>query len=334
MRWIWMMSPALVGAICCSFGQLAREQESLGVRNGHAMTYDSDRRRVLLFGGADASRVTGETWEWNGNRWQRLTDAGPGPRTFPALAYHDRAHHAVMFGGNRVLFGTPEDTDTFLSDTWIWQRGRWVRLDVPGPSPRAEAAMAYDDRRARVVLFGGYRRSSSGTIRLGDTWEWDGRQWMQVASDGPSPRNGAAAAYDARRERVVLFGGSGASNETWQWGGDRWVQRNAGEVPGRFNPSMTFDRARGVVIRFGGWTGRNRVDETWSLSIGGWTRIDVAGPPARNHAAFVYDVRRMRAVLHGGHDGDNVFGDTWEWDGVRWHLMASAAPKRRLDNGH
>jgi hypothetical protein len=202
-----------------------------------------------LYGGADASSVTADTWEWNSYRrsWQRLSVEGPGPRTFPAFAYHDRAHHAVLFGGNRVLFGKPDDTNTFLSDTWIWRRGRWSHIDVPGPAPRAEAAVAYDQHRARVVLFGGYYRGPSGTVRLGDTWEWDGTRWIQMAGDGPSPRNGAAMAYDARRQRVVLFGGSGASRETWEWDGSRWLQRDAGDVEGRFNPAMIFDPASRLV---------------------------------------------------------------------------------------
>jgi len=308
----------------------------LGVRNGHATTYDADRGRVILYGGADASSVTENTWEWDGDRrrWQRLSTDGPGPRTFPAFAFHERAHHAVLFGGNRVLFGKPDDTGTFLNDTWIWQRGRWSRIDVPGPPPRAEAAVTYDRRRERVLLFGGYYRAASGTVRLGDTWEWDGQRWIQMAADGPSPRNGAALAYDARRERVVLFGGSGASPETWEWDGARWTRRDAGEVAGRFNPAMTFDRSRGLVVRFGGWTGKVRVDETWTLGSGHWSRLDVPGPPARNHTSFTYDSRRRRGVLYGGHDGENVFGDSWEWDGERWHLMASMPPERRVDNGH
>ena len=91
----------------------------------------------------------------------------------------------MPFGGNRVLFGKPDDTGTFLNDTWIWQRGRWLRIDVPGPPPRAEAAVTYDRRRERVLLFGGYYRAASGTVRLGDTWEWDGQRWIQMAADGP-----------------------------------------------------------------------------------------------------------------------------------------------------
>jgi hypothetical protein len=139
---------------------------------------------------------------------------------------------------------------------------------------------------------------------------------------------------NARRQRVVLFGGSGASRETWEWDGIRWLQRDAGEVEGRFNPAMIFDRARGLVVRFGGWTGITRVDDTWTLGSGHWSRLDVIGPPARNHASFTYDNRRRRAVLYGGHDGENVYGDTWEWDGEGWHPMALRPPERRVENGH
>ena len=45
-----------------------------------------------------------------------------------------------------------------------------------GPSVRAAHVMAYDSARQRVVLFGG----GVGPDRLGDTWEWDGKQWVQV----------------------------------------------------------------------------------------------------------------------------------------------------------
>lgn len=63
--------------------------------------------------------------------------------------------------------------------------------------------MAYDSLRGRVVLFGGAITNGA----LGDTWEWDGTDWTQMATSGPSRRYGHALAYDSRRQRVVLFGG-------------------------------------------------------------------------------------------------------------------------------
>jgi len=37
------------------------------------MAYDEHRRRVILFGGDDDSGLLGDTWEWNGREWARIT---------------------------------------------------------------------------------------------------------------------------------------------------------------------------------------------------------------------------------------------------------------------
>jgi Galactose oxidase, central domain len=309
---------------------------TLSVRNAHSMIYDGDQRSVILFGGADATHVCGDTWRWNSEEraWQFVTTDGPGPRTFAAFAYDERRHEGILFGGNRVLFGTGHETDSFLGDTWRFQNNRWTEIPVSGPGKRAEAAIAYERNRARIVLFGGYRRIAGATERLGDTWEWDGKRWKQVSTTGPPPRNSASMTYDEHRDRVVLFGGPGPSNETWEWDGRAWTQRQAGDVPGRFNPVMTYDAGSGQVLRFGGWTGSVRAGDTWALSLKGWSLLDVAGPPPRNHSAMVFDRLRQRAVLFGGHDGENVFGDTWEWDGTAWALVASVPSEKFVDNGH
>jgi hypothetical protein len=333
---------AVVATIACARMQCHPVRASggattLSVRNAHSMVYDSDQRAVILFGGADATHVCGDTWQWDGERrvWLLVTADGPEPRTFAAFAYDGRRHEAILFGGNRVLFGKKEDeSDTFLADTWRFRNKHWKRSEAVGPPPRAEAAVAYDQNRGRIVLFGGYRRTAGVTQRLGDTWEWDGEHWIKVAVDGPTPRNGAAMTYDERRRRIVLFGGPGPSNETWEWDGHRWTHLRTGNVPGRFNPVITYDIQRGAVVRFGGWTGKERVGDTWALGYSGWSLLDIAGPPARNHAAIAYDRRRRRAVLFGGHDGENVFGDTWEWDGATWTRAAFTAPEKRVDNGH
>lgn len=311
-------------------------KESSIVRNGHAMVYDESLRRVILFGGADASSVRDDTWAWDeaNRRWQRLKGPGPGPRTFPAFAYDAKRQEAVLFGGNRVLFGTGEENDTILGDTWIFHKGQWSRRVAAGPHARAEAGMAYDRLRQRIVLFGGYYRDETGTTRLGDTWEWDGQRWRLMATSGPRPRSGLALAYDERRCRVVLFGGSGLASDTWEWDGTQWTEVAAGNVPGRFNPVMIYDPTVGGLVRFGGWNGKTRVAETWILRPTGWKRLDIPGPSARNHAAFVYDRSRRRGVLFGGHDGEHVFGDVWEWNGSRWSSVLDVDAQERVENSH
>lgn len=317
----------------CEWNQ-ARDTDSLTVRNAHAMAYDSDRGTVMLFGGADDCRVLGDLWEWNGKTWHKISASGPAPRTFPSMAYDRSRHRLVLFGGNRVLFGTENDKETFLDDFWEWDGARWQEIKTPTPSARAEACMVYDSVRRRLVLFGGYRVVDAQKTRFGDTWEWDGKTWKQVSTNGPSPRNGATMTYDPICRHVILFGGNGPSGETWTWDGNSWDEVKPVVAQGRFNSVMAYDEARQHVLRFGGWNGKTRVGDTWIFDGIIWKQIDAAGPEARNHSAMVYDAKRRRLVLFGGHDGERVFGDTWEWDGSKWSRLAFHEPRLRVDNGH
>jgi len=310
------------------------ETDSLTVRNAHAMTYDPDHGVVLLFGGADERQVLADLWAWNGQEWHCLAEGGPPPRTFPALAYDRARKRLMLFGGNRVLFGTAEDTNTFLDDMWAWNGEAWHQIHTKTPPARAEAGIAYDSERKRIVLFGGYRTLNGERIRLGDTWEWDGHRWEQMSSEGPSARNGAAMGYDVHRKRVVLFGGSGASDETWEWDGKDWERIVSVQTEGRFNSTIAYDAGRRALIRFGGWTREGRVGDTWRYDRTQWTRLINDGPAARNHTAMAYDSQRGIIVLFGGHDGERVFGDTWEWNGSTWSQRTEGAPRLRVDNGH
>jgi len=63
-------------------------------------------------------------------------------------------------------------------------------------------------------MFGGRR---VGSAYLGDTWEWNGSSWTQVATTGPSARWEHAMAYDSLRGRIVLFAGFNTLDDTWEW---------------------------------------------------------------------------------------------------------------------
>ena len=307
---------------------------SLTVRNAHAMAYDHDRAVVMLFGGADEHQVLSDLWSWDGKEWHCVEGGGPPPRTFPSLAYDSVGKRLILFGGNRVLFGTAEDTNTFLDDMWTWNGQAWHEIHTATPPARAEASMAYDSDRQRMVLFGGYRTVNGERSRLGDTWEWNGHQWEQKSSEGPAPRNGAAMAYDVHRKRVVLFGGSGAPSETWEWDGQTWERIYTAQTEGRFNSAMAYDAGRQTLVRFGGWTREGRVGDTWCYEGTQWTRLTRDGPDGRNHTSMAYDSQREVIVLFGGHDGDRVFGDTWEWNGRAWSQRTERVPRPRVDNGH
>jgi hypothetical protein len=132
--------------------------------------------------------------------WTQKEDIGPSPRYDYAMAYEAARQRVVLCGGSG-------STGALFNDTWGWDGAAWTQVEDMGPPARRNHAMAYDDSRQRLVLFGGYNNSISPAIYFGDTWEWDGTEWTQVADIGPAARVNHALAYDTVRQQVVLFGG-------------------------------------------------------------------------------------------------------------------------------
>ena len=64
-----------------------------------AMAHDSQRGRTVMFGGYN-STFLGDTWEWNGSSWTRVSSTGPSARYDHAMAYDTQRGVTVMFGGN------------------------------------------------------------------------------------------------------------------------------------------------------------------------------------------------------------------------------------------
>lgn len=63
---------------------------------------------------------------------------------------------------------------------------------------------------ANTVMFGGL---ADGSFRDTATWTWNGSTRSQATTSGPVTRFGHAMAYDAARQKVVLFGGFGGSGD-------------------------------------------------------------------------------------------------------------------------
>lgn len=270
------MDPSASAA--CSF------TESLTVRNTHAMVYDRDRSAAVLFGGADERQVLGDLWAWDGKEWRCLATGGPPPRTFPALAYDEARKRLVLFGGNRVLFGIPADTSTFLDDMWMWDGRSWHQIRTETPSARSEPAVAYDSHRRRIVLFGGYRGSGESRVRLGDTWEWDGRTWMRIDSASTEGRFNSSMAYDAKRRVVTRFGGwtpNGRVGDTWAYAGEHWAKVASDGPDGRNHASAVYDSRREVVVLFGGHDGERVFGDTWEWDGTAWVERIATAPKRR-----------------------------------------------------
>jgi hypothetical protein len=192
-------------------------------RSRHAMTFDAERQRIVVFGGASAATRLNDTWEWDGDEWVQQADSGPSPRIHPAMAFDSRRNRVVLFGGVTA--------DAGLGDTWEWDGEAWTEEADFGPDACLGAAMVF--KTDRIAMFGGVSSLNEVTPTIfSRSWEWDGRHWTARQDMGPGPRVFHAMAFDGRRSRVVLFGGSpvaiDAEGAQASLRGDTWEQFESG----------------------------------------------------------------------------------------------------------
>lgn len=240
-------------------------------RFAHAMAYDTDSDRVILFGGWTGTTQSNETWayDYNTNTWTNVAPAtSPATVVFVEMAYDAESDRSILFGG-----GADRDGGGLSNETWAYDydSNTWTRTN-PSTSPAARGShgMTYDPASDRVILFGG-RNSIQD---FGDTWAYDFNSdtWTRMDPEtSPSARHGLAMAHDAGSGGVVLFGGvtvTGAlagGDETWvyMFDNDSWWQAEKGSGPsGRYGAGMIEDTESDRIVLFGGayatgtWTGR------------------------------------------------------------------------------
>lgn len=240
-------------------------------RCGHEMAYDAARREVVLFGGFSKRGYFRHTWTWDGADWTKhRPPTTPSSRYHMGLAYDATNEEVVLFGGADGFY---------LGDTWTWDGTNWTKHPRrPAPFERFGTAMAYDDVGREVLLFGGAFQCYEQECPLRDTWTWDGVMWNQERpASSPPARALMSAAYDAARQRVVLFGGLGYSGrnlrDTWTWDGQEWNREiPARSPPSRFGFGLAYHAAMQEVVLFGGFRHGTYLGDTWTWDGADWTQ--------------------------------------------------------------
>jgi Galactose oxidase, central domain len=67
-------------------------------RAAHAMAYDSDKSRIILFGGGNTTSFMDDTWEWDGTEWTQVADTGPSARAYHSMVYESSKIAVLLFG--------------------------------------------------------------------------------------------------------------------------------------------------------------------------------------------------------------------------------------------
>ena len=274
-----------------------------------AMAYDHANHTMIMIGGSDGSESISQQKMYvlaNGTAWS--SPANPVPKRFGAVLTEDGAGGLVLFGG--------QDGANALTDVWRWDGAAW-KPQTP-PTPRVQAAVAYDPDHRQVIVTGGI---ISGGAMATDTWVLSAAGWTATTT---GTLESTMVMYDRERMTFVRFGGfpttTSVSNTTAVWNGTAWTAlAPTAAPPGRASGGFVFDAKRKVGILFGGYTGPTLFADTWAWDGTVWTQLHPAhSPPARSDAAMTYDWRDDKVVLFGGTAGSTKLADTWLWDGTDW----------------
>ncbi len=206
-------------------GKWTKSDQGIGTAAGHALVWNPVLQEVMMQGGRERifnpnispGDPFGGPAVWNGAFWRKLGFFQPDAYGL-AMAFDLSRNVVVAYGG----YGAEEESglrDDFYEYTTGWiDRGR-------GPSARAYAAMAYDERRQRVVMVGGVGNSPE----VGEeAYEYVPKEggWITIPRlPFGQGRAGAKMVYDSKRGVMVLTGGAGGGAENAEEGGrysDTW----------------------------------------------------------------------------------------------------------------
>src|SRR5690606_36597037 len=190
--------------------------------------------------------------------------------------------------------------------------------DVPAPAPvaaaRSDCRQAQPDVSVRESV-----RSWVARLRIGPPSKCCARP--DASRRGPA----ASLAFDARRGRVVLFGGrwhedlvTTRYDETWEWDGSAWTKRPPAQQPlARSIDTLLWDEARGGVVLCGGYEGFplqgcGQLSDRREWDGTAWTQVVPDRAPLVGVVAS--DDARQSIVLFDS----TRRGTTSEWTGHQW----------------
>jgi hypothetical protein len=223
----------------------------------------------------------------------------------------------VLAAALALVFSTPRtaQAQTEDCDGWVALHDMLPRR-YPVMVQTADGPLLWGGNISPLDAAAGVRASTS------ETWRFDGGRWRFVTLEGPSPRYGASGAYDATRDRVVIFGGRARtdagsefnSNETWEFGDGQWTRRvTAQSPPPTASSAMVYDPSRHLTFLYAG-------SRFWQYDGSDWTEMPatLANPGTQLACLLVFDPRDNSVVLISRAST----APSWKWDGVSWNQLS------------
>lgn len=306
-----------------------------------ASATDPVTNTVWVYGGLDEFKgfYHEELWGYRNNQWFRpsATENKPTGCTSPLGAFDtDRGRFVVVCSGGV---------------THEWNGVAWQKFEPSKkPDARQFAAMVYDQKLKKTVLFGGF----SGNNYNDQTWTWDGSSWTEVKindRDRPGRRGLMAMWYDPLAQKTILYGGFGRQSidddierfsDMWAFDGSKWTKLNVTETPGmRFGPQIAVNPTTGRLLLFGGLRAQQLDEDSitqffdndtweWDGSTSRWTRLTPPrSPSVRQNGTLAWDPLAGEMVLFSGHANGFYRSDVWTWNGLTWEPQVEHPGRRR-----
>jgi len=281
-------------------------------RRGSTMTYDATRDRMLVFGGQGVG-LNNDVWALSlagTPAWSALTPSGapPAARVYHAAAFDPAGDALLVFGGNSASGPQNDVWRLSLTPAAAWS------LEAPaGPPPAARlmTAAAVDPARDRILFFGG---ASNAEPALSDLWALDhtgALVWSRQRPQGEGlvPRLQHSMIVDPLRDRIIVFGGQGAS-DTWTVPlgneSDARPLSAGGITPKpRYGHAAIYDPVRDRMLVLGGSVIGVSEGEVLELTLGSspaWAVVPTSGTPPlpRTSHSATYVPGADRVIVIGG----------------------------------
>ncbi len=299
-------------------------------RHLEKVVYDTDRNRLLLFGGVE---LQNEKWiepssvhEWDGNKWTQYQVAGPIGRRAGALVYNQSTRETFLFGG--VSTGKVQP-DSVLLDIWKWNGKKWQRVNTTCPVKEPEAI--YDAVNKRILVYGDANNKKLVDYSLPaefELWAYKNGSWRKLSAGGPNITGSRKICFDEARNKLIVPVFNENKLTVWEWSdGPGWTktefEKNCPGYRTRF--SFAYHPVEKVMYLFGGLSAeRKELGDFWKWDGRQWTTIDFTGGPSmRNSALLVFGNNEL--LLYGGNTpksppgkGSKLSNELWRWQNGRW----------------
>ena len=206
------------------------------------IAYDALRERVFMHlpdGNGD--------WEFDGDAWTEVTPATRSQPTGECRMDFDERLGLVICGR--------------LNEVWSWNGERWSSITTP-------AAM---DSIVDVVYHAALERTLVVEIETNQmrVWSWDGVAWSQPTPPPANSYRDGRAAYDRKRDRLVIYGQLSSGQAVFEWDGTSWTTTTVNGLGGVLSgfTAITYHPGRERVV----WLADTQLREWDGAEWLGWT---------------------------------------------------------------